>query len=572
VSGKIDAAYWAERFTQLEQSNHREAERVMQDVESAYREAARELEGQISSWYRRFADNDGIVSMAEARRLLNSRELTEFKWTVGEYARHAKENGVTANWTKQLENASARWHISRLEALKVQMQNTVEVLYGNQLDSLDALAKNTFLFSYNHTAYEIQRGMGIGFDIAGLNQKAIQTAIYKPWTLDGRNFSDRIWANKEALINELHKQLSQNLMMGGNLDRIVETIEKKMGVSKYNAGRLVYTENAYIQAVATGESYRATGVKQFLFVATLDDRTSDICREMDGNVYDMKDYQPGVTVPPLHPWCRSCTAPHYADMAGVGERFARNPDDNTRYFVPRDMTYKQWEQSFVTNPGTGQTGSKAGLTPVSAAGTMIADRSKLKPASNPAVQTILDRYPAIQGEHSFEEDILNTNPKYAESKKNRDKYYTHNCQRCVNAYEARRRGYDVTAAPRILQSDTLPYMMHDKGWANVYENGRASLVSCFARTGEGVKNKVIQQMTAWGNGARAIVRVQWRGSAGGHVFITENHEGDVKFLDPQSGKLDVTDYFEYAKVNQTYLLRTDDKEFSELIEKCCNYK
>jgi SPP1 gp7 family putative phage head morphogenesis protein len=368
LSGKIDTAYWMGRFTQLEQSNHREAEKVMQDVESAYREAARDLEGQISTWYRRFADNNGIVSMAEARRLLNSRELAEFKWKMGDYARHAKENGVTADWTKQLENASARWHISRLEAIKMEMQNTVEVLFGNQLDSLDALAKQTYLSTYNHTAFEIQKGTGIGFDIAGLNPAAIKAAVYKPWTLDGRNFSDRIWSNKTALIGELHKQLTQNLMVGGNLDHIVETIQQKMGVSKYNAGRLVYTENAYIQAVAAGESYRETGVKKFQFIATLDDRTSDICRSMDGNIYDMKDYQPGITVPPLHPWCRSCTAPYFAELAGVGERFARNPDSGERYFVPREMTYQQWEKTFVTNPGTGQTGSKAGLTPVGNSG------------------------------------------------------------------------------------------------------------------------------------------------------------------------------------------------------------
>lgn len=373
MSGKIDAAYWAERFTQLEESNHREAEKVMQDVEAAYRAATRQIESDISRWYRRFADNNGVVSMAEARRLLSSRELKEFKWTVGDYARHAKENGVTADWTKQLENASARWHVSRLEAIRLEMQNTVEVLFGNQLDSLDALAKSTFLSTYNHTAYEIQKGLGIGFDIAGLNPAAIRTAIYKPWTLDGRNFSDRIWANKSALISELHKQLSQNLMLGGNLDRVVEQIEKKMGVSKYNAGRLVYTENAYIQAVATGESYRETGVKQFEFIATLDERTSDICQSMDGNVFDIKDYQPGVTVPPLHPWCRSCTAPHFADMKGIGERFARDPDTGERYFVPRDMKYPEWEKTFVTNPGTGQAGPKAGLTPVPAGVTMGLD-------------------------------------------------------------------------------------------------------------------------------------------------------------------------------------------------------
>lgn len=114
-------------------------------------------------------------------------------------------------------------------------------------------------------------------------------------------------------------------------------------------------------------------------------------------------------------------------------------------------------------------------------------------------------------------------------------------------------------------------MMMDKGWANVYANGRSSLVQCFSRTTDGVKKKVIEQMTSWGKNARAIVRVQWKGTRSGHVFIAENHDGSILFLDPQSGTLNVESYFDMAKVNQTHLLRIDDKEFSTLIEKCCDY-
>lgn len=370
-----DAEYWQGRFTQLENANHRAAEAVADDLDRAYRAATREIEGQLSTWYGRFANNNGIVDMAEARRLLNSSELAEFKWTVSEYAQHARDNG-NGQWQKQLENASARWHVSRLQALQVQMQNTVEVLYGNQLDRVDVLAKETFLQSYLHTAYEIQKGVGVGWDIAGLNQNAIQVAVLKPWSLDGRNFSDRIWSNKETLIRELQTQLTQNLLVGGDLNRVVEAIQKKMGTSRYNAARLVYTENAYVQAVAQGESYRATGVKQFRFVATLDDRTSDICREMDGQVFDMKDYQPGVNVPPLHPWCRSCTCPHYADLAGIGERAARDPDTGKTYYVPREMTYHQWEDTFVTDPDTGESGSKKGLLEAAVGATLKLDDCK----------------------------------------------------------------------------------------------------------------------------------------------------------------------------------------------------
>lgn len=354
--------YWTLRGKQLEASLHRDAEKVVADLESMYREAERQIEGDISRWYQRFASNNGIVDMAEARRLLNSNELKEFKWTLKEYREHAKAN-VDGYWNKELENASSRWHISRLEALKYQLQNTVEVLAGGQSDLMNSLLKDTYLNGYGQTAFTIQSGLRLGWDIAGLSDRTIQTLLNKPWSLDGKNFSERIWENKQALINELHKQLTQNMMRGGNLNDVISSIEKKFNTSRSNAARLVYTEHAYAVSVSSGESYKATGVKQVVFIATLDERTSDICQQMDGSVIDMKDYQPGITVPPLHPWCRSTTSPYYADMAGIGERLAKDAEGNI-FTVPREMKYPEWKQTFMKDPETGEAGSKEGLTPV----------------------------------------------------------------------------------------------------------------------------------------------------------------------------------------------------------------
>ena len=356
--------YWSKRMEQLEQSLHRPAEEVVHDLEGMYRQAERQIEADLSRWYSRFGNNNGVVSMAEARKLLTSGELKEFKWTLKEYREHAKDNG-NGQWDKQLENASARWHISRLEALKYQMQNTVEVLAGGQQDALDSLLKNTYLNGYGQTAFTLQSGIGIGFDIAGLSDRAIQTLLNKPWTLDGRNFSERIWGSKQALIGELHKELTQNMLRGGNLEDVIAKLQQKFNTSYNNAARLVYTEHAYAVSVATGESYRATGVSHVVFIATLDERTSEICQSMDGTIIEMKDYQPGITVPPLHPYCRSTTSPYYADMVGIGERAARDEDGNT-YYVPKEMKYPEWKQTFMKDPETGEAGSKEGLTPVGA--------------------------------------------------------------------------------------------------------------------------------------------------------------------------------------------------------------
>lgn len=355
-----ESDYWAERWVQLEDSNHRRAEETMTVIDGAYRQAEREVEQQLSTWYQRFADNNGIVDMAEARRLLNSGELAEFKWTVEQYIQHGRENGVSADWSKELENASARFHVTRLEALRLNIQQSAEVLFGNQLDQMDDLMRQTYMGSYYHTAFTIQTGVGVGWNVAMLNQGAVQVAVNRPWSFDGRNFSDRIWANRTALINDLQRNLTQSLMMENTCDKTIEALMNRFGVSRNQAARLVHTENAYIHSVAQGDSYRANGVRKVIFVATLDDRTSDICRDMDGTIIDMKDYAPGQTVPPLHPWCRSVTAPYSDLLAGIGERAARDPETGKTYFVPRDMTYKDWQNTFVNG------GPKTGLTPTTA--------------------------------------------------------------------------------------------------------------------------------------------------------------------------------------------------------------
>lgn len=183
--------YWKERFKQLEAAQNRTGAEVYDEIGSQYRRAQKEIDGKINSWYQRFASNNG-VSMAEARKMLRGNELNEFKWDVHDYIKYGKENSKTGEWMKQLENASVRFHISRLEALKLQTQQSLELMFGNQLDSVDAAMKRIYLGGYYHTAYELQRGFGIGWDIAGLDQRQIEKVIKKPWAVDGKNFSERI--------------------------------------------------------------------------------------------------------------------------------------------------------------------------------------------------------------------------------------------------------------------------------------------------------------------------------------------------------------------------------------------
>jgi phage head morphogenesis protein, SPP1 gp7 family len=336
--------YWINRFGQLESVTNKDAMEAYRDVEEIYQKAQIELEDKINNWYQRFATNNQI-SMAEARKLLTTGEMKELKWSVEEYIKHGKENSISGQWAKELENASARFHVSRLEALKLQTQQSIEALYGNQLDIVDSAMRKAYSQRYYRTAFEFQKGFGVGFAVDRLDENTLSNIINKPWAVDGYNFSKRIWTNKEKLIGELHSSLTRNIITGADPAKAIKEIKSKMGVSSNAAGRLIMTESAYFGSVAQKDMLNNLDVEKYEIVATLDSKTSEICRSLDGKVFDMKDYQAGVTAPPFHPYCRTTTAPYFDDWEELGverERVARN-DKGKNYFVDGNMTYKEWE-------------------------------------------------------------------------------------------------------------------------------------------------------------------------------------------------------------------------------------
>ena len=162
--------YWKQRLLQLEESQNKKGLECYEEIETQYRRAQREIEGKLSVWYQRLASNNGI-SMQEARKMLSGRELEEFKWDVEEYIHYGKKNAVNGMWERQLENASARYHISYLEALKIQTQQSLEVMFGNQLDSIDMAMRDIYREGYYKMAYEIQKGVGVGWDFALLDER-----------------------------------------------------------------------------------------------------------------------------------------------------------------------------------------------------------------------------------------------------------------------------------------------------------------------------------------------------------------------------------------------------------------
>lgn len=524
-----NADYWRGRFSILEDSSHRQAERTIRGMEEMYLEAQRSVQKEIEAWYGRFADNNQI-SLSEARKWLTNGQLEEFRWTVDQYIKIGEQANLSPEWLKKLENASAKFHVSRLEAVQTGIQQQIELLYGNQVDDLDQLLKNIVGGGYTRTAYEIQKGVGLGWDITALNQKKLETLLSKPWTTDGRTFRDRCWLMKEDLVNSVSKSLTQGLLRGDAPAKITTAIQKQFGVHRYKAGRLVNTETTYFNAVASRECYRDLDVQNVEIIETLDSHTCEICGGFDGTVIPISQYEPGVTVPPFHPNCRGTTAPAI-DEKYAGERAARNDDGEQIYYVPANMKYPDWKATFVNG------GPKAGLTTATATNTILDIVERAIGAKKGTSMVIQD---AVKG----------ANPNYS-----RGSAYGVNCQRCVQAYEFRRRGYDVIAKPKPSTNNIISWGSECFIQPGAYQH--AYQAYALNQTEAAVKNV----LTNAPDGSRFSIYIKWKRKFGGsaHVFIAEKNGGTIHYLDPQIGNMDASDYFSRGSKGHFGYFRLDDK-------------
>lgn len=136
--------------------------------------------------------------------------------------------------------------------------------------------------------------------------------------------------------------------------------------------------------------------------------------------------------------------------------------------------------------------------------------------------------------------------------------FERNCQRCVVAYELRRRGYDVVASPTFA-GDKLPV---GNRWAGAFRHGEMLNVgSSNPRTAQA---NLERQMRSFGPGSRGIVGIP------GHVFNVENVGGKIRYVDAQTNTVyNSNGVFSRLgkKAAAVRLMRTDNLRLSDRAKK-----
>ncbi|WP_340034027.1 minor capsid protein [Paenibacillus sp. FSL H3-0302] len=344
------AAYWSKRMEQLNESLLNKGVPFNKAMQKEYRKAQISIQTDVNNFYQRFADNNGIVSLSAAKQVLKAGELKEFRWSVEDYIARGKENAIDQRWMKELENASIRVRVTRLESIQLQMKQHVEELSAKRLAGTTELLGNVYKDGYYRSIFELEKGIGIGASFAKIDKRQLEAILSAPWAPDGSSFSQRIWTDRVRLTGTLRNIFSQGLISGDTSKQMIEQLMKRFDVSRKNAERLILTESAYFAGQSRIAGYKELGVEQYRYTATLDSRTSITCRDLDGKVFDIEDAQVNVNYPPMHAYCRSTTIPHYED--NIKERVARDEDGKT-YKVPEDINYNDWAEKYA--PGATET-------------------------------------------------------------------------------------------------------------------------------------------------------------------------------------------------------------------------
>lgn len=339
-----EGEYWQKRSERLALAQEERAKDYVKELAEQYDIACRNVQKEIEAWYTRFANEEGIT-LQEAKKLLTKKELKEFKMDVNEYIDKGRTLNYSSQFAKELERASTRVHVERLEALQLQMRQQVEELMSKEVAGLEKLLSETYSEGYYWTAFNIQQGLGYGRAFQLLDKKMIDKVLAKPWTPDDLNFYGRVWQkHAPQMINYLQTDFTQGIIQGKDPKKMVSDVSKRFDVGKSTAGRLIMTESAYFASTANGDCMNGLGVKEYEILATLDNKTSEICQAMDGHKFPMTDFEVGVTAPPFHMWCRTTTVPYFDDEFTEGEQRAARDEDGNYYTVPANMRYPEWKE------------------------------------------------------------------------------------------------------------------------------------------------------------------------------------------------------------------------------------
>jgi len=141
-------------------------------------------------------------------------------------------------------------------------------------------------------------------DLKALTERDIDLGLLSESDVDKLRLVLKDGFQKNKTIREIEKEIDTTIDLR---DRIkIEDGVEKITLSKEERPLVIArTETVRLANAGLKDLYQENDVSTYRYLAAMDERTSDICASLNGQVFLTKDGQPGVNMPPMHVNCRS---------------------------------------------------------------------------------------------------------------------------------------------------------------------------------------------------------------------------------------------------------------------------
>lgn len=324
---------WIERAKQRVLENAEITEHSIKEIMFLFDEAAWQLETEINAMFQKYATENGLTN-AEASRMLNSSEYSRWRKGIDEYLKKAEGDGKTL---LELNTLAAKSRISRKEQLLAGIYQTMITLSKDTETKVTDLLGDMYQTNYYRGCYDMQSILGIGFNVAKIDNKMLRRILEHPWS--GKNFSQALWENTDKLAVLAKRELTLGFMMGSSVQKMAKEINDIIGKGRYAAERLVRTESSYFSNQGELASYREMGIEEYIFMGG----GCDDCMALNGVSFPVAEAEPGLNLPPIHPNCK-CTIKAKVKRDLFKDREGVNPlKDNPKF--------EEWKKKYVKDKG-----------------------------------------------------------------------------------------------------------------------------------------------------------------------------------------------------------------------------
>lgn len=285
-----DQQFFIKKFLKLANELYKEGDKTLTDLLKTQDTNAEELLKDIANIMLKYKVKDDKMNLS----LMQEKQITA--------QLDKKVNDMFANEYKE-ENAAIT------ETLKKQANDKYHI--------------NNYLLSF-----------GMDFTLEKISKRDLENILNHK--IQGKNYSNRIWENKNAVAKKIKHEVRKFLRGETNLNSIEKEIRKKFDVNKMCSTRLARNEIARVQNAANEQFFKDNNGEYLLYSATLDGHTCSKCKEYDGKTFKVDEDRPEL---PLHVNDR-CS---YILIPNKEYRPTQRLDNINKNNIDY-MTYKEWKE------------------------------------------------------------------------------------------------------------------------------------------------------------------------------------------------------------------------------------